>query len=80
MNNNSTNLHNIKIKFLTSESNWEKQVELKDLLQDDSTTLVELAELINDKKLKIYDDDLPMLEFYKQTAKIENGQLFIHLS
>ena len=80
MNNNSTNLHNIKIKFLTSESNWEKQVELKDLLQDDSTTLVELAELINDKKLKIYDDDLPMLEFYKQTAKIENGQLFVYLS
>lgn len=70
----------MKIKFVSADSSWEKQVELKDLLTKDLTTLVELVELINNKKLKIYDDDLPMLEFCKQTAEIENGQLLIHLS
>lgn len=70
----------MKIKFVSADSSWEKQVELKDLLTKDLTTLVELVELINDKKLKIYDDDLPVLEFYKQTAEIENGQLFVYLS
>lgn len=53
----------MKIKFVSADSSWEKQVEL-----------------INNKKLKIYDDNLPILEFYKQTAEIENGQLLIHLS
>lgn len=70
----------MKIKFVSADSSWEKQVELKDLLTKDLTTLVELVELINNKKLKIYDDDLPLLEFYKQTAENENGQLLIHLS